>query len=338
MYDVANYHGFAGAEMRAISAIDIALWDILGQYSGQPIYQLLGGKTHDSVKIYNTCISYGNIRDREGFMQDAGNLAKDLIQQGIMGMKIWPLDAYSEQSRGQSISYTDLLKGIDPVRMIREAVGRDMEIALECHSRWNLPTAIRIAKELSQYDIKWLEDPVPIDDVNVIARLRHAVDVPILASERLFTRGQYKPLLEADAVDIIMCDIGWTGGFTEMKKIATMAESYRIPITTHNCGGPIMTIASGHICINLPNSIGTETVRAFYNTFYEHLTDDKINIKNGQLFIDETPGLGVKLKPELFERQDLIRERTGENKKLIFASSGDPWAQSPGDAQAKKYV
>jgi L-alanine-DL-glutamate epimerase-like enolase superfamily enzyme len=213
-----------------------------------------------------------------------------------------------------------------------------MEISFEAHSRWNLPMSIRIAKELEKYNVTWLEDPMLVDDVKNYAALRRKVNIPILASERLITRFQYRPLLEQEATDLIMVDIGWTGGFSECKKIAAMAEAYRVPITTHNCGGPVMTLASAHLCISCPNSYGTESVRAFYKTFYQELVEEKLDIRNGHLFLSDTPGLGVKLRPDLLKRKDIIRVKSEGAKHLIFAAAGDPWAQSPGDNKARKIM
>lgn len=335
MYDAANYHGFAGAEMRAMSAVDIALWDILGQVAGLPVYKLLGGAVRDSVKLYNTCISYRHIRDRERFMTDAGALASELLAEGITGMKIWPADGYSERYSGQYISYCDLQKAIEPVRKIRQAVGDRMEIAFEAHSRWNMPMAIRLARELERYHVAWLEDPLRVDNAGNYEALRSKVNIPILASERLFSRFQYRAFLEKNAMDLVMVDIGWTGGFTECKKIASMADAYRIPVTTHNCGGPVMTMASAHLCVSTPNACGTESVRAFYRTFYKELVEEEPDIRDGHIFLPDRPGLGIKLRPGLLERQDVLRVKSDSFKKLNFASRGDPWSQSPGDERIR---
>ncbi len=116
MYDSANYTGYMGAEMRAMGAIDMALWDIKGKAANMPVYNLLGGKTQDSLKVYNTCISYGNIRDRERFMEDAGGLAEDLLENGIKAMKIWPLDSLSTKYNGQYVTREDIRKGTSPLK------------------------------------------------------------------------------------------------------------------------------------------------------------------------------------------------------------------------------
>ena len=308
LYERANYQGCAGAELRAMSALDIALWDIFGKSAGLPVYKLLGGKVRDSVPLYNTCGSHGGYKvarpDDKWFMEDAGTLAEDLLKHDIHAMKIWPLDGLARPMRGQHILKADLMRGIEPFRKIRDAVGDEMEIAVECHSCWNLPTSIRIAEALEEFNIKWLEDPIMIDNPDNLAALREKVNVPILASERIFTRMQYLPLFQAHGTDIVMVDLSWTGGLTEGKKIAAMADAFRLPVTTHNCGGPVLTKACTHFNISTVNTIQQESVRAIYRTFPDLITTD-IGIEHGRIYLDDTPGLGVAFKPSVFDRSDI---------------------------------
>ncbi len=333
MYDSANYTGYMGAEMRAMGTIDMALWDIKGKAANMPVYDLLGGKTQESLRIYNTCISYGDIRDREMFMNDAGNLAKDLLNDGIKAMKIWPLDSFSTRYNGQYISREDIRKGLSPFKKIREAVGDKMEIAFEGHSRWNVPMAVRIAEELEQYDPMWYEDPISVDNITSYANLRKKTKLPILASERLATKYQFRELFEKDACDITMFDVSYVGGITEGKKIAAMAEAYHLPVTTHNCGSPVMSMVVAHLMSSCPNNIGIETVRSLYKTF--DITDHGVDIREGHIFLSDRPGLGIALKDEVLNAKDTIRTVTKSVRKdQMFAISGDPWAQSPGDDKA----
>ncbi len=330
MYDSANYTGYMGAEMRAMGAVDMALWDIKGKAAQMPVYDLLGGKTQESLRIYNTCISYGKVRDREWFMEDAGELAKDLLKNGIKAMKIWPMDGLSTRYNGQYISRADIRRGLLPFQKIRDAVGDKMEIAFEGHSRWNLPMAVRIAEELEQYDPMWFEDPIPVDNITCFANLRKKTKLPILASERLATKYQFRELFEKDACDIAMFDVSYCGGITECKKIAAMAEAYHLPVTTHNCGSPVMTMVVAHLMMSCPNTNGIETVRALYQTF--DITDVGVDIRDGHLFLSDRPGLGIALREDVLKAKDTIRQVTKEaSHDQMFAVTGDPWAQSPGD-------
>jgi len=290
LFQATNYYGYAGAEMRAISALDIALWDILGQHCGEPIYNLLGGRVRDRIRIYNTCASYGEQRDYEAFHERPGELAESLLAEGITAMKIWPFDVFANprppgevrhaagvagtgrnvlaHNDGQYISPEDLDTGLDAVRQIRKAVGNRMEIAVELHSLWNLPSAIKIARALEPYDILWFEDALTPDPVDDLARLVQETRVPICTSERLFTRYAFRQVLERKAAHIVMPDIIWTGGISEGRKIATMAEAYHLPIAPHDCTGPVNVFACLHLCASCPNAMIMETVRAFYRGFY----------------------------------------------------------------------
>jgi len=313
LYFKANLQGVAGAEMRAMSAVDFALWDILGKACGMPVYKLRGGKVRDRVTIYNTCGTHnGRVtskRDNDWFMEDAGTLAQDLLDSGIKMMKIWPLDKYAGKTNGQYISESDIKEGFEPLAKIRGAVGDKMQICLEAHGLWNIPCSVRIAREAEKYNVRWLEDPMLVDDVGNMRLLREKINVPLLVSERLCTRMQYMPLLAAGGADIVMVDLSWAGGLTEGGKIASAADSYRIPITTHNCGGPVLTKACAHFNISTYNSIEMETVRSSYRTFHE-ITDSAFDINQGTIHPGDEPGLGVVLHDDILSRPGVVSRVT----------------------------
>ena len=195
MFNQIRWHGWAGAELRAISAIDIALWDIYGKAAGQPIYQLLGGKSRDRVRTYNTCYDhrydFNNVENNE-----AGKLAKELLDSGIQAMKVWPFDGVGNKNRGQFITNADIEVGLKPVQQIRDAVGDNIEIALEFHGLWNVPSAIKIAHALEPYNVMWLEEMMPQDNMKAYATLAANVLQPLCISERLMTRYQFRELIE----------------------------------------------------------------------------------------------------------------------------------------------
>jgi galactonate dehydratase len=331
VFQAVHYHGFAGAEMRALSAIDIALWDILGKVTNQPIYRLLGGKCREEIPVYNTCVSHGTYKDREMFLENPGLLAEDLLKNGIKAMKIWQFDDSSIPTLGQSISHEQLQKGVKIVREIREAVGNEMEIAIEGHACWNVPSAIKIARALEEYNIMWLEDMIAADNTDVLVQLRQSTSTPICASERLFSRFQFLPLMEKKAADIIMPDITWTGGLTETRKIAVLASTYQLPIAPHNCGGPIMNLANAHLCAHIPNLFICESVRSFYNTYFEKLVTQPIQIENGFMQLPVGVGIGAELRPEILSRGDIIREKTERTSGGSHWAAGDPWKDDLGD-------
>lgn len=343
LYEVIAHSVGKGAELRALSAIDVALWDIFGQATGLPVWQLLGGAARDRIRTYNTCggpgygrsrrggTGYGTDGEREGryedliaFMERAGELAADLLAEGITGMKIWPFDfvvhatggwdrwrdfrgAFDPNLRtlgGQAIANADLNRGLEPFRKIRDAVGDRMEIMVEGHGFWSLPAAKKIARALEEFRPCWLEDLMRADDIDALAELGQSTTTPILASEYLATRYEYKPLLERRAADIVMIDPTWAGGITECKKICTMAETYKRPVAMHDCTGPFTLFAGVHLAINATNAIYQESVRAYLRVNYPELVTEVVTVEAGDILAPTQPGLGTTLLPDVRSRAD----------------------------------
>jgi galactonate dehydratase len=319
LYDASSRCGNKGVEMRAISAADIALWDIFGQATDMPIYQLLGGASHDRMPVYNTCAgpvyarqldrsagvgNAGIYEDLDAFTHRAGELATELLSEGICGMKIWPFDPFAAKTRGQRISVEDIDLAIEPFRQIRDAVGNRIEIMVEGHGLWSFPAACRIADAVEQFQPFWIEDLVRPDDLGTLVELRTRTRTPMLVCEMLQTRYEYKPVFEARAADIVMVDPAWTGGISESRKIAQMAETYNLPVTFHDCAGPINLFAGLHLALNAPNAIYQEIVRAFIRTFYDDLVTSNISIEDGFAALPCGSGLGTTLRPEVVERAD----------------------------------
>jgi galactonate dehydratase len=301
MFLAVSYSGWGGAEMRAISAVDIALWDLLGKATGQPIYKLLGGASRQSIRIYNTCY------DKVDFSCEAGRLARELLASNIRAMKIWPFDPIARENNGNYISADQMRRAIEPLRLIREEVGDAIDVAIEFHGFWNLPSAIKIARALETYKPMWLEEMLPQDNLAVYAELARSTQVPLCLSERLMTRWGFRELLENRAASIIMPDIAWCGGISEGKKIATMAETYYLPIAPHNCGGPILHFATAHFSANITNLYIMESVRRHYHDEYEGLVTRKlIPDASGDLPLPPGPGLGVELSSEVLSREDAV--------------------------------
>ena len=321
LFSICNFFGFAGAEMRAMSAIDFALWDIAGQHMGEPIYNLLGGRSRDRVPVYNTCVGYGRYPDYTAWMEGhSGDLARDLLAQGIKAMKIWPFDRYgwtlAEPTNprgkvlifgqetaagvlGHTLSTEEFKQGLAVVEDIRRAVGDKMGIAIEGHARWDLPTSVRIARALEPLDIMWLEEIMPPDNVEAFVRLKAATKVPICQSERLFTRFGFRQFITLNAADIIMPDLSWCGGITEGRKISALADNYYLPITTHDCIGPVALWANAHLMMHIPNAIIMEIVRGYVDGWYNDIVTDQIKIEDGYLFLNGKPGLGTALRDEV---------------------------------------
>ena len=325
--DNIMYHGYAGAETRALSALEVALWDIMGKHYGAPLYHLLGGKTRDRIPTYNTSIGFGAVGDYQAWHEDAGALARSLLSDGIRAMKIWPFDAYSEGSFGQYISLPDVEKGLTAVRQIRDSVGNSMEIGIECHFRWNRASMERIARALEPYNILFLEDVLPAVYPDEIKALSQRTTIPIIGSELLMTRWQLRDWLVKGVSQIVMTDPVWNGGIAETRKIAAMAETFGVPLVLHNVAGPICHAACMHLGAHIPNLYYVESVRAFYQTYFPILSDFSPTVLDGHLSIPQGPGLGVELRPGVLERPDLIREVSdGEGLAKGRRAMGDHWA------------
>jgi galactonate dehydratase len=328
-----GYLGFAstGAETRAASAVDIALWDVWGQATGQSLAQLLGGAVRDKIKVYNTCAGYtynakggrrvigagaqeqpaeGPYEDQVAFMKRPAELAHSLLEMGICAMKIWPFDPLAEASKGMAISRSELAQGVAPFKAIRDAVGDRMDILCELHSIWSLPAALEIAAALKDLGIYWMEDPIKMVNAQVLADYRRLSGMRVCASETLATRFGFRELLARDAVDFVMIDLSWCGGLTEAKKIAAQAETFQRPIAPHDCTGPVVLIASLALALNAPNAIFQEVVRAYYTGWYTELVTDLPRIDNGFAHLSSTPGLGTKLQPGFRSRKDVTVRRS----------------------------
>jgi L-alanine-DL-glutamate epimerase-like enolase superfamily enzyme len=323
-----------GAEVRGLSAIDVALWDLFGQSVGLPIYRCLGGPVRDRIRIYNTSAGYGynifkthraggafseswGIGEHPGPYEDllkwqnednAGVLAQELLEMGITAMKIWPFDQFADMSNGQHITRDQLELALKPFRQIRDAVGKRMEIAVELHSRWNLPSAIRIAEALEDIEPMWYEDPIRMDNPQALAEFARSTRVPTTASETLSHRSAFRDMLAHDAIGIVMLDTGWVGGISEAHAIGKLAESYHRPFAPHDCTGPVTYTAGTHLCLALPNAMIQEGVRAYYGQggWYHDVATALPHVENGTVKPPETPGLGIALRPDFLSRPEVV--------------------------------
>jgi L-alanine-DL-glutamate epimerase-like enolase superfamily enzyme len=277
------------------------------------------------VRIYNTCAGYRYVRGRnirpvdtwnlaeqEGpyedlfaFMNRADALAESLLEQGITAMKIWPFDLAARETGGLFITAEQMKAALVPFEKIRQAVGDRMEIMVEFHSLWNLPTARKIALALAPYNPTWFEDPIRMNSPQALGEYARSTDVWVCASETLGSRWAYKDFLERDAIDVAMVDLCWTGGLTEGRKIAALAETWHRPFAPHDCTGPVAFAAAVHASVSQPNTLIQETVRAFYTGWYRELVTEVPKIENGFVFPMEGVGLCLDLQPAVFERPDL---------------------------------
>ena len=291
-----TYMGSRGAPTHCISGIDIALWDIRGKVLGQPIYQLLGGPVRDDILIY-THPDQTKFTDRDGVIQEI----RAAIDSGHTALKFDPfphLDGPVRRKEGfldGELSKKAEKIGAELTALIRETTGPDIELLIDAHGRFNVPTAIRLCRTLKDAgDIDWFEEPVPVESYHALRQVREKVDVAISIGERLHTRWEFVQIFENELADYIMPDVTWTGGISELKKISAMAEAYYIPVTPHDASGPINVVAGAHVMMTVPNFYRIETAHHDLSSYNKFVTTPLDNT-GGRIKLPDLPGLGLEM-------------------------------------------
>jgi galactonate dehydratase len=302
------FHGTGGAEMRALSAINIAQWDILGQVAGMPVWQLMGGSYSKKIRVYNT---YTNaIRINNWTLEDdMEKIARFLVSEGIKAIKFCPFDKVAAKNNGEYISLGEIDSSLDWLRRVRDAVGEDLDMGLEFHSMWNLPAAVRIAHAVEPFKPLFLEDMLLQDNLQSYVSLERESEIPLVISERLATRFGFRELFEAKAGSVAMFDLTWCGGLSEGKKIADMANTWYIPSMLHTAGGPVLWAASVQLAAALTNLFFVESVWPFWHDRDLAYFENPPQVKDGMAIPSDLPGLGMQFKKGLFEQDNVIVEK-----------------------------
>jgi galactonate dehydratase len=287
---IVEENTLGGTLFAAMSAIDIALWDIIGKRLNVPVYKLLGGKTRDKIRIY-TSYRWGNIpRTREAYAART----KELITQGATAGKYDPFGPYPGYDRQVSTAILNEVR--EMITGIREA-GASFDICVECHGKWSVASAGRILKMLEPFDPFFVEEPVPPENVDAMAALQRSTNMPIATGEGLQSHFNFYAILEKQAARILQPDPARTGGITAVKKIAAMADAHYVVIAPHNPNGPVCTAAAVHIAASIPNFVIMEegnTNPKDYNEIF--IGGWKPNLAEWP--IPEAPGLGVDFSPQ----------------------------------------
>ena len=309
LYRDLNWVGPFGASMCAISGIDMALLDLKAKALNIPMYELLGGAFRNKINLYaNYWFTGGNHA-----ADDYGSLALQVKKAGFTGLKFDPF-AHTNYLYGEDLN-TDLSlssaqqdRAFDISKAVRDAVGPDMDIMIETHAMLNFKTAIAMAERLAELNITWYEEPAGPENASTLRTFRERIDpkVSICVGERHYTRYGIRELLENQIADILMPDITRCGGPSEMKRMATMAETYNVLIAPHNPNGPLSTIASAHVCASIPNFFRQEFI---FNDvpWRDEIISSSIKIKDGQFILSEKAGLGVDLVEKEMEKHPGIR-------------------------------
>ena len=287
LYRDAYWRGGA-VLMSAISGVEMALWDILGKSLGVPVYQLLGGRVRDNVRIYVNGWFAGAKTP-----EDFGKKAAEAVRRGYTAMKWDPFGKNFMELPGKELD-----RAIACVAAVREAVGNDVDLLIEGHGRFDVPTSVKIAKELEQFKPMLFEEPVPPDNLEALAEVKKQSPVPISAGERLYTLRSFRELLNTHAVDYIQPDVSHAGGILELKKIAALAESMYIPFAPHNPSGPVANAATLQLAACCSNFSILEIMMTDV-TYRADVTDEALTSEAGCLNIPlDKPGLGITLNEE----------------------------------------
>ena len=273
--------------MSALSAVETALWDILGKSLNVPVWQLLGGKVNDDCRIYVNGW-FAGAKEPEEF---AGKAA-EVVKRGITALK-W--DPFGKSYR--QIASAELDKALRCIAAVRAAVGDGVDLLIEAHGRFDVPTAVGIAREIAPFKPLFLEEPVPPDNLRALAAVREKSPVAIAAGERLYTRYGYNELFALRAADYIQPDVSHAGGIMELKKIAAAAEALYIPFAPHNPSGPVANASTLQLAACCPNFCLLEIMYSDV-AYRSEITDEQLHCENGRMRIGDGPGLGIELNED----------------------------------------
>ena len=286
--------GMSGLGISVLSGIEYALWDLAGKALGVPVYRLLGGKFRDRVRLYV-----------DSAHSDYAKRAEVVQSKGFNAIKFDLDDANSPHKLDRwnwSVTPDELKLIVDQAAEIREAIGPHMDLAIDLHGRYDGSAGMKIAHAMEPFNLMWLEEPVPPENIDAMLRIKQSTRTPICAGENLYLRYGFRDLLEKQAVDIIMPDISKCGGLSECRKIANMAEIYYISFAPHNNSGPLSTLGDSHCCASVPNFLALELHRFDDETWNDQLLTDEPLIQEGHVVLPHKPGLGAELNEE-FVRQ-----------------------------------
>jgi galactonate dehydratase len=325
---VEGYVGYSGsgAEVRARSALDIALWDIAAKRQGLPLRKLLNPAAQSVIDSYNTCsgMKYVNAESRQSssnwgfsgnnrppgdfedlwaFLNEPARLARELIDAGFKGMKVWPFDLVAESSRGAIDA--DLTFGIAVLDAIRSEVGMEIDLYLELHSLWQPEAAHRLVAELERFSLAWVEDPIRADHVAHLARLRTEASMPIACGENLGSGANgYAAMIEQQAVDVMIMDLGWCGGITDALPMISSSQSAGMLSAFHDCTGPVSLAVATEVSLASPNTQVQEVARAFWHGWYPQMAHGYPQLVGGELQAGARPGHGCELSDEFLKSPD----------------------------------
>lgn len=282
--------------MSALSAVEMALWDIKGKDLGVPVYQLLGGRVRADVPTYANGW-FAPAKTPAEFAEKA----KIAVEQGFSALKWDPFGAAY-----LTIDKRTLADALACLGAVRDAVGDTVDLIVEGHGRFDVPTAVRIGQALGEFDVLWFEEPIPPQNLEGLAEVKRRIPVPVAAGERLYNRWEFRSLLEGRAADYLQPDVSHAGGLGEVKKIAAMAEAYHLPVCPHNPSGPVANAATLQLAACTPNFYLLETMSSDV-PWRAEISTEQVRLEAGRMQIPDRPGLGIDINPEAIARHPYER-------------------------------
>jgi len=296
----------------ALSAVEQALWDIMGQYLGVPIRTLFGGALRERVRLYANINRHVVDRSPEGFAE----AARRAVAEGFRAIKLAPFDELVSPAHVRSGPLAAWRRGLERVRAVREAIGEDVELLVDCHGRMDVSEAILVAKELEPYNLYWYEEPVPHTYTEGLAHITQTISIPTASAESVFAMEGFAPFLNKRVVDILMPDVKHDGGLLETKRIAGAARMQGLLIAPHNPAGPVSTAATGQVVSTLSNFVILEYAWGEAD-WRASLLDPPERIEDGYLLLPEGPGLGHRLNEAVVAEHRQVAPRGEDSSKVV---------------------
>ena len=290
----------SGVYVAVLSAIETALWDLTGKALDLPVYQLLGGKFRDRVRVYMDTALY---QSRNPTPEQFAEAAREAVDMGMTGIK-FDLDQAGDPAKYDAYNWTasqgELQRMVDQIAAAREAVGPNIDICCDMHGRYDLPTGKKVAELMEPFNLMWLEEPVPAENIDALKQINDASSTPICAGENLYLGHEFRRALEIGAVDIVMPDLQKAGGLGEGQRIANHANLYYVPFAPHMVASYLGAMAAAHVCASVPNFMVLEWQIYYHreDMWNEIVNHDGPMVVDGFIPLSEKPGIGVEVNEE----------------------------------------
>ena len=310
-HKLARFNG-GRISQTALSGIEQALWDIMGQHLGVPIHTLFGGAVRKRIRLYANINRQVRNRTPEGFAQ----AARQAADEGFTAIKLAPFDELNERDHIRTGPKAAWRAGVERVRAVRQAIGDTVELAVDCHCRMEASEAIIVGQAMADLNLFWYEEPVRHIFVEELARITQAVPMPTASTESVFGLEGYRPFFSRQVVDVIMPDVKHCGGLLELKNIATAARLNQLLVSPHNPSGPVATVASAQVAATMSNFHILEYAWGEVDWRADLLTPAE-PVEDGHVLVSDRPGLGYRLNPDIVARQRVAQASAADSSKVV---------------------